>query len=84
MERQEKRTKGLIKMGKVKDGTPKEIHTRAVALRKMTDTQLVAQMDAHRNTAARFIDELKAACLPGIGKVTVKKIETFAREKGYI
>ncbi|MDE6733809.1 MAG: hypothetical protein K2J77_13160 [Oscillospiraceae bacterium] len=71
-------------MGKVKDGTPKEIHSRAVALRKMTDAQLVAQVTAaHRDTAALFIEELKAASIPGIGKVTVKKIETFAREKGY-
>lgn len=78
-------------MGKVKHLTTeqKEIHEKAVKLRKMTDAQLVAQVyveqsAAHCNTAARFIDELKAACLPGIGKVTVKKIETFAREKGYI
>lgn len=73
-------------MGKVKHLTTeqKEIHEKAVKLRKMTDAQLVAQVDAPRTTAAHFIEELKAACLPGIGKVTVKKIETFAREKGYI
>lgn len=76
-------------MGKVKDGTPKEIHSRAVALRKLPDAQLVArvfveQSAARRNTAANFIEELKAARIPGIGKVTVKKIEIFAREMGYI
>lgn len=78
-------------MGKVKHLTTeqKEIHEKAVKLRKMTDEQLVAQMfiehsAAHRNTAVHFIEELKAAYIPGIGKVTVKKIETFAREKGYI
>lgn len=78
-------------MGKVKHLTPeqKEMHEKAVKLRKMTDEQLVAQMfversAARRNTAAHFIDELKQASIPGIGKITVEKIEAFAREKGYI
>lgn len=73
--------KGLMKMGKVKHLTPKqkETHEKAVKLRKMTDEQLVAlvfveRSAARRNTAANFIDELKAA----------KKIEIFAREKGYM
>lgn len=83
--------KGLMKMGKVRHLTPeqKETHEKAVKLRKMTDEQLVAQVfveqsAARRNTAAHFIDDLKAANIPGIGKITVKKIEMFAREKGYI
>lgn len=78
-------------MGKVKHLTPKqkETHEKAVKLRKMTDEQLVAlvfveRSAARRNTAAHFIDELKAASIPGIGKITVKKIEMFAREKGYM
>lgn len=78
-------------MGKVKHLTieQKEIHEKTVKLRKMTDEQLVAQVfieqsAARRNTAAHFLEELKAACIPGIGKVTIKKIETFVREKGYI
>lgn len=78
-------------MGKVKHLTAKqkETHEKAVKLRKMTDEQLVAQVFveqsvARRNTAAQFIEELKTAGIPGIGKITVKKIETFAREKGYI
>ena len=83
--------KGLMKMGKVRHLTPeqKETHEKAVKLRKMTDEQLVAQVfveqsAARRNTAAHFIDDLKAANILGIGKITVKKIEMFAREKGYI
>lgn len=78
-------------MGKVKHLTTaqKAIHEKAVKLRKMTDEQLVERVfaeksAAYQNTAARFLEELKTADIPGIGKVTVNKIEAFAREKGYI
>lgn len=78
-------------MGKAKHLTPeqKETHEKAVKLRKMTDEQLVALISAERtagnkNGVTNFIAALKSANLTGIGVITIKKIEMFAREKGYI
>lgn len=78
-------------MGKVKHLTPeqKETHEKAVKLRKMTDEQLVDLMLSEhasgvKNGVAGFIRQLKSANLTGIGVATIKKIEVFAREKGYI
>lgn len=78
-------------MGKVKHLSPKqkEIHEKAVKLRKMSDGQLVDLMLSEhvsgvKDGVAGFIRQLKSANLPGIGVVTIKKIEIFAREKGYI
>lgn len=76
-------------MGKAKGEKQKEIHSAAVKLRKLTDEQLVERVlversAAYRNTAAHFLEELRAAEIRGVGKVTIKKIEDFAREKGYV
>lgn len=89
--------KGLIIMGKVKDGTPKEIHAQAVALRKLTDSQLMekfaqagvenlekANATRETNTAGDFLRELTEADIRGIGVATLKKLEKFAKEKGYM
>lgn len=78
-------------MGKVKHLTPEqqETHEKAVKLRKMTDEQLIDVMirehvSGIRDGVNEFIRQLKDANLPGIGVVTIKKIEMLAREKGYI
>ncbi len=88
-------------MGKIKNQTQaqKEIHNRAVKIRKMTDEELVKRFDAVTKTACaagvsaeqlntngikEFLHDLDAADLRGIGKITIKKISEFAKEKGYI
>lgn len=94
---QRKLMKGRIKMGKVKDGTPREIHVQAVALRKLTDSQLMekfaqvgvenlkkANAARETKTVGDFLRELTEADIRGIGVVTLKKLERFAKEKGYI
>ena len=52
--------------------TPEEvsIHEEAVKLRKMTDAQL---LEAFAN-----------ANIPGVGKITLKKMNTFAKDNGYL
>lgn len=122
-------------MGKIKNQTQKqkEIHNRAVKIRKMSDEELVKHFDAavtikrsetpedkakleqmiserlaeiSRKTkidieklnpeavtktacasgysTEEFLQALEAANLRGIGKITIKKISEFAKEKGYI
>lgn len=105
-------------MGKIKNQTPeqKEIHNRAVKIRKMTDEELVKRFDGAASVTVKpseslkdmsfleqitadgltgavcvapsgveeFLHELEAADLRGIGKITIKKISEFAKEKGYI
>ena len=104
-------------MGKIKNQTPqqKEIHNRAVKIRKMTDEELVTRFDVPATLTIRapetpeeraeleqafsdsqatigvaecgveeFLREIEAANLRGIGKITIKKIGDFAKEKGYI
>ena len=105
-------------MGKIKNQTPeqKEIHNRAVKIRKMTDVELVKRFNEAASITIKspespkdmsfleriaaegltgtigvapssveeFLQELEAADLRGIGKITIKKISEFAKEKGYI
>ncbi len=107
-------------MGKIKNQTQaqKEIHNRAVKIRKMTDEELVKRFDVviklayaagtsveqlsaenmaktacaagvsdeqlNTNGIKEFLHDLDAADLRGIGKITIKKISEFAKEKGYI
>ncbi len=87
-------------MGKRKlTGSEKELHKKATAIRKrfssMNDAELVAMFadmpkaaDSQQETASDiisgFIEKLSAESIWGIGKITIKKIKTFAEEKGYI
>ena len=81
-------------MGKKKNQTQeeREIHQRAIALRKMTDEQLVRAFEeakspkpsAEENTVERFIEAFEQGDVPNIGKVTIKKIKVFAEENGFI
>ncbi len=133
-------------MGKIKNQTQaqKEIHNRAVKIRKLSDEELVKRFDAvmklacaagtsveqlsaenatktacaagfsaeqlNTNGIKEFLNDLDAAAcaagvgaeqlrtngikeslhdldaadLRGIGKITIKKISEFAKEKGYI
>lgn len=81
-------------MGKKKNQTQeeREIHQRAISLRKMTDEQLVRafeevktpKLSAEENKVERFIEAFERADVPNIGKVTIKKIKVFAEENGFI
>lgn len=87
-------------MGKRKlTGSEKELHKKATAIRKrfssMSDSQLVEmfadipkEADSQQETASEiiseFIERLSTESILGIGKITIKKIKTFAEEKGYI
>lgn len=81
-------------MGKKKNRTPEEcdIHRQAIALRKMTDEQLIQAFkeakspkpSAEENEVERFIEAFERADIPNIGKVTIKKIKNFAEERGFI
>ena len=64
----------------------REQHARAVRIRKMTDAQLCEYMDGikKRESSGEVERFLKGLNLPGIGKVTVKKLEMEARRLGYI
>ena len=80
--------------------TPEEvsIHDEAVKLRKMTDVQLVekvrsasataskmpaAQVSSEKS-AAEFLEAFANANIPGVGKITLKKMSTFAKDNGYL
>ena len=54
-------------------GEEKNVHERAVKLRKMTDDKLV-----------EHIDQLDAGECKGIKSATAYKIAEFAREQGYL
>lgn len=81
-------------MGKKKNQTQeeREIHQRAISLRKMTDEQLIQAFEeakspkpsAEENKVERFIEAFERADVPNIGKVTIKKIKVFAEENGFI
>lgn len=87
-------------MGKRKlTGSERELHKKATAIRKrfgcMNDAELVEMFaettkaaDTQQKTASdiisEFIERLSAENIFGIGKITIKKIKTFAEEKGYI
>ena len=87
-------------MGKRKlTGSERELHKKATAIRKrfssMNDAERVEMFaeipkatDTPQETASdiisEFIERLSAESIWGIGKITIKKIKTFAEEKGYI
>lgn len=80
--------------------TPEEvsIHDEAVKLRKMTDVQLVEKVRSASATAskmpaaqvssaksaAEFLKAFANANIPGVGKITLKKMNTFAKDNGYL
>ncbi len=76
--------------------TPEEasIHEEAVKLRKMTDVQLVEkvrsasaaseQQEVSAKSVAEFLEAFEEANVPGVGKVTIKKLHTFAKDNGYV
>lgn len=82
-------------MGKIKSLTPEQrkTHNLAVKLRKLSDEQLVERLIKQPAPVCReeppkkvedFLRELSEENLRGIGKITIKKIGEFAKEKGYI
>ena len=80
--------------------TPEEvsIHDEAVKLRKMTDAQLVEKVRSASAAAskmpaaqvsstkrvAEFLEAFANANIPGVGKITLKKMNTFAKDNGYL
>jgi hypothetical protein len=80
--------------------TPEEvsIHDEAVKLRKMTDVQLVEKVRSASAAAskmpaaqvfsaksvAEFLEAFANANIPGVGKITLKKMNTFAKDNGYL
>lgn len=80
--------------------TPEEvsIHDEAVKLRKMTDAQLVekvrsasaaaskmpAAQVSSTKSVAEFLKAFANANIPGVGKITLKKMNTFAKDNGYL
>ena len=80
--------------------TPEEvsIHDEAVKLRKMTDAQLVekvrpasaaaskmpAAQVSSTKSVAEFLEAFANANIPGVGKITLKKMNTFAKDNGYL
>ena len=63
--------------------TEKEMHDRAVKIRKMTDEQLCKYIDDTRDkSVSKFLTCV--AGLKGIGKTTENKLYYLAREKGFI
>ena len=80
--------------------TPEEasIHEEAVKLRKMTDAQLVekvrsasaaaskmpAAQVSSAKSAAEFLEAFANANIPGVGTLTLKKMNTFAKDNGYL
>ncbi len=82
-------------MGKIKNLTShqKRTHDLAVKLRKLPDEQLVERLKTQPDSVCKeespnkvedFLRELSEENLRGIGKITIKKIGEFAKEKGYI
>ena len=82
-------------MGKIKNLTleQRKKHDLAVKLRKLPDEQLVERLKTQPAPVCReelpnrvedFLRELSEENLRGIGKITIKKIGDFAKEKGYI
>ena len=83
-----------------KKRTPEEvsIHDEAVKLRKMTDAQLVekvrsasaaaskmpAAQVSSTKSVAEFLEAFANANIPGVGKITLKKMNTFAKDNGYL
>ena len=79
-------------MGRKRNQTEeeKDIHRKATALRKLTDEQLVQRIEEankpaelKENPVELFISAFENAGIPNIGKVTIKKLRTFAEESGF-
>ena len=79
--------------------TPEEvsIHDEAVKLRKMTDAQLRSasvaaskpptafeEQATSTKSVAEFLEAFANANIPGVGKITLKKMNTFAKDNGYL
>lgn len=80
--------------------TPEEasIHEEAVKLRKMTDVSLskrfalrlqrqvrcLQHQVSSAKSAAEFLEAFANANIPGVGKITLKKMKTFAKDNGYL
>lgn len=69
--------------------TEKEMHDRAVKIRKMTDEQLCKYIDdtqGKNDTRDKSVSKFLTcvAGLKGIGKTTENKLYYLAREKGFI
>ena len=77
-------------------GEEKNVHERAVKLRKMTDDKLVehtgySEAEAQRasnpapgKTLPQLLEQLDAGECKGIKSATAYKIAEFAREQGYL
>ena len=69
-------------------GEEKNVHERAVKLRKMTDDKLVEHIDHIREEACKtlpqLLEQLDAGECKGIKSATAYKIAEFAREQGYL
>ena len=80
-------------------GEEKNVHERAVKLRKMTDDKLVEHIDHIREeayntgyseaeapgkTLPQLLEQLDAGECKGIKSATAYKIAEFAREQGYL
>lgn len=83
-------------MGKIKSQTraQKEAHTKAVAIRKMSDERLceIAALaesaqtpppSVEKTNVYDFLDALESKKITGIGKVTLKKLREFAQKQGF-
>lgn len=78
-------------MSKNTKGTPeeRECHARAVALRKLTDKQLIerfneqAKQASQTKTVAEFIKAIEGSNIRGFGAVTIAKLKKFAEENGF-
>ena len=69
--------------------TEKEMHDRAVKIRKMTDEQLCKYIDdtqGKNETRDKSVSKFLTcvAGMKGIGKTTENKLYYLAREKGFI
>lgn len=69
--------------------TEKEMHDRAVKIRKITDEQLCKYIDdtqSKNDTRDKSVSKFLTcvAGLKGIGKTTENKLYYLAREKGFI
>lgn len=71
-------------------GNEKEIHDRAVKIRKMTDEQLCRYIDGLKSSAPPAEDKSIGRFLAlisntkGIGIVTERKLYALARDEGFI
>lgn len=70
----------------------KAIHDTAVKIRKMSDKQICDYIEECKNDRnhptdnriAEFLAGLCDAKLPGVGRVTIEKLYSFAKKSGYL